>query len=325
MHRLPDHALGDHGGGRGGGAHDDVDTAEAAGQLLEGQYVAAELLCELLRACDRPVRESDGPGFAAAQGLGRFLRNLAGPDGQHMTFAEVPENLLRERNGHGGHTHLTFADGGFAAHDLGGVQRLLENPVEHRADGSRRLRHGIGRLHLSKNLGFADHLGVEPGGDFKQMDHRVAVGPPERDRGKGLLREVLEAAELGGDMGAGLRIHRGDVDLDAVAGVEHTELGDRAGRAQGCRQRGLFLGGQGEALTPLDRRGVMAGADEEELRRRRGHGARSTAAPAGGGNGRRLALTGHSEAIVAANNTTETMANGRATRRCRKRSTKTVP
>ena len=195
------------------------------------------------------------------------------------------------------------------------MEGFLENAIEDGTDSAGGLGDGVGLLHLSQNFSFADHLGIEPGGHFEEMDHGggvdalVSVGC-EINRIKS-----LDAAELGEEAlaGDGLGAHR--VEFDAVAGIEQAVLGDDPGGAQRGGERGAFFRGEREALAQGERRGAMVRPEQEKLC---GHGALTAAGAAGRGG----VLTIPSESSGARNRARQSQANRCATQRWRRRCTR---
>ena len=67
---------------------------------------------------------------------------------------------------------------GVGAHLLGHRERVLEQPLQPRAQGACAIGGLIGGLDLPQNLRFAQHHRIQPGGDPQNMAHRLLVGMP---------------------------------------------------------------------------------------------------------------------------------------------------
>lgn len=77
---------------------------------------------------------------------------------------EAAEETKRQAHSGGRETHGVGADGGGGADFLGNREGGLEKMVEHRAQAVCVTGHLLGLLHLTDDLCFAEHHGVEAGG-----------------------------------------------------------------------------------------------------------------------------------------------------------------
>ena len=130
----------------------------------------------------------------------------------------------------------------------------------HRSNGA---SGGVGFLDLSKNLGLADHHGIEAGGDAKNVTDGLIFAKFVEMTFK--LAEIdLEILAQEFTQVAGAVLHVGD-KFNAVASGDDHALGHSG-------MLGQFLAGlrqsrfrNGQALAHLDRRGLVIDADELEL------------------------------------------------------------
>jgi len=125
---------------------------------------------------------------------------------QHARLGETAEDVEGELDCDAGHADLSLGDGRVGAHMLCGLERLLENAVEHRAGRAARLRVRIRLLHLAEDLGLAEHLRVEPGGDLQQMLHRLAAVETQAIFSNSAGSKPLAGTEGRLDAGRGLAV-----------------------------------------------------------------------------------------------------------------------
>ncbi len=115
---------------------------------------------------------------------------------------------------------------GVRAHVLGRLERLLEDPVEHRAGGAARLGGGVGLLHLAEDLVLADELRVEAARDLEEVQRGVPAREPDPDLLELGQLEMLPRA-VGGLHGVGRRLVGADaVELDPVARGQYRDLAE---------------------------------------------------------------------------------------------------
>src|SRR5690606_9933824 len=173
----------------------------------------------------------------------------------------------------------------------------LEDAVEHRADAAAGLGDGVGFLELAEDLGLAEHLRVESGGDGDGVFDRAQSVGGVADAREAFGGDGLEFAEGLLESFAGVGGFGDAVDFDAVAGVEHGDLAQAGQGGEGDLER-VHLGGvEREFFTQLERRGVVAGAEHEELG---GAAHRAVETADGSSGGWRLELTGPSESNASA-------------------------
>jgi hypothetical protein len=124
---------------------------------------------------------------------------------------------------------------------------------------------------LAEDFSFADHLGVEAGGDVEDVGDDVLMLFPEDELAEFGGVEEVEFSEVfeelrteGGRFGI-IRDH--SVEFDAVAGVEDEGFGEvEAGGAAEEFVNGVeTVGGNGEALAHREGGGAVGAAEEEQL------------------------------------------------------------
>lgn len=155
------------------------------------------------------------------------------------------------------------------------------------------LRAGIGFLHLSEDFGFADHLRIESGGDGEEVRDGGGALALHGVGGEDRRLDGLDAAERGGEAGAGGGIAGDSVDLEPVARGQDAVLAHCGVGAQFGGEGGVSGRSEREALADLEWRGLVADSEEEKMRRPAAHGVGSAAegAMAAGGMGLAAQLT----------------------------------
>ena len=171
--------------------------------LTSGTLLAVQFVCEPVQADGRGVElgcqrfgplaaaVGNGHGFhaLAREMPGAVLDHLAGADHQHRQPIDLTEDLVRQLERGERQRHRVVADAGLGAHDLRGLERMLEKAVQNGAEGLVLLGGLPGLLDLADHLGFAEHHRIHARGDLEQMQHGQAM----------LQREQVftEAARLG--------------------------------------------------------------------------------------------------------------------------------
>src|SRR5882724_10999960 len=153
-----------------------VRVAESAGTL-------GTLLNKLFQrsfAVAKEVRSNTGIGAnvvsmaaAAVRLAGRIVPSLA--DEEVLRIGEARKYPACEPPRCGGHRDDVGADSGVAAYLLRHRERALEEFVEERSECAGGLGDAGRLLHLAQDLRFADHHGVEAGGDAERVPHGFAM------------------------------------------------------------------------------------------------------------------------------------------------------
>jgi len=255
---------GDDGAGGGGGADDDVEFGETGFALLERHGAGAESGGELHGTFEAAGGDGEAAGVAGAEGLGGFFADVAGAEEEDARGAEFAEDGLGEIDGDVGDAHMALGDGGVGADVFRGLEGFLENAVEDGAGVAAGLGEGVGVFDLTEDFGFADHLGVDAGGDFEEVMERGGAAEVEAEAFELGGIDVLLGAEGGLDLGDGGGIAGDAVEFDAVAGVEERELahGAELGELAGETRGGVGI--ERQPLADGERSGVMRGAEDEE-------------------------------------------------------------
>jgi hypothetical protein len=144
-----------------------------------------------------------------------------------------------------------------------GLERALEDAVEHRARHAARERVGVGVLHLAGDLDLADHLGFESGDDGEEMLDRLEARHGTEmlveDRGRRARRPDEGAAHMeGGGFVADA------VGFEPVARGEQHRLGEPRLARGGVEGLGA-AGGHGEGRAFIEAGGAMGGAERHEI------------------------------------------------------------
>ena len=254
----------DNGAWRGRGADDDVEFAEAGFALFERHGAGAESGGELHGAFETAAGDGETAGFAAAESLGGFLADVAGAEQEDARGGEFAEDGLGEIDGNVGNAHVAFGDGGVRANVFRGLESFLEDAVEDGAGVAAGLGEGVGVFDLAEDFGFADHLGVDAGGDLEEVVKRGGTAEVETEAFELGGIDVLLGAEGGLNLGDGGGIAGDAVEFDAVAGVEQRELADGAELRELAGETRGRVGIERQPLADGERGGVMRGAENEE-------------------------------------------------------------
>ncbi len=157
-----------------------------------------------------------------------------------------------------------LADGGLGARAASGRGRAAGAAAQDRARGAERFGLCRGLLHLTEDLGLAQHHRLQAAGDREQVPSRFGASfdveapflldlgsAAEKHRGQAALEGVLLVAVP-------------QVDLGAVAGGEKQRLFDR-GLGDQPDQDVLAVGaGVGDALAQIERRAAVVDSDHED-------------------------------------------------------------
>src|SRR6267154_1112255 len=154
------------------------------------------------------------------------------------------------------------ADSGVAAHLLRHRERALEEFVEERSECAGGLGDADRLLHLAQDLRFADHHGVEAGGDAERVPHRFAVREGVEIRLQ-LLR--LDAVIAGEPLERGLRFAQRTVELGAIARRKDCDFLDRLALSQLRKRRSKAIGLKHHPLADRKRSGLEVQSEGEKL------------------------------------------------------------
>jgi len=260
------------GGGRAG--DDDVVAGNLLGQVGKTDGVGVHGACENLTALERAVRDRDGLGLLRGKVGCAELDHFARTHEEDALVLEAAEETKRQAHSGGRETHGVGADGGGGADFLGNREGGLEKMVEHRAQAVCVTGHLLGLLHLTDDLCFAEHHGVEAGGHSEgvlgglflreRIDVRLEFGAAD-------VLAFADEAEHG--VSGGVRVFGGAVDFGAVAGGQNGGFVNaahlRAGEplAHVADGFGDFFGTKGYALADGNRSGSMVETYSKKMHR----------------------------------------------------------
>ena len=261
---LDEDRLSEDGSGAAGAGDEDVRPADQLGEVVEGGRGAAVQLGEpagpLGGAVGDRERADPGPGQGGCGETG----HRAGADHDRRAIGEAPDVVGRTVQGGGDDRRGGVVDVGLGVRPLADAQRLLEEHVERRTDGSRGLPVTERLADLPEDLALTDHHRVEAGGDGEEVRHRGVVVVHVEVRQQLLGRDARTVAEQARDRldGAVEPIHLG-VGLAAVARGEDGGLGDVLGVGDVMSElhRGVVV--EREPLQQRHRRGAVGDADDE--------------------------------------------------------------
>ena len=241
-----------------------------------------------LGAAERGVHHDQIADARIDQLGGHELAHLAEAGEEDAAPFERAVHVARDQERRGGDRDRMLGQGGLAAHAFGGAVGGLQDRIQGRAGRARLHGPAVALLDLPQDLGLADRLAIERGGNGEDMAQglgsEVAKAPgAELVRlGPGLLGEQADER-----LGPGRRRIGHGHDLEPLASGQNHGFRHGArvpGRAQAREQgRGLDLLGE-QTLAEHRARGALVDADHEKAAGgivvRRGHDARAT------GNGR---------------------------------------
>src|SRR5436190_1938963 len=114
----------------------------------------------------RPTRDRRCRTGSSRRALGSPVQSYAARRGPSLTALQLPEDLLDERSRRCRDRGGALGDRGLGPDLLSGMQRLAEEPVEHRTGRA----HLEGGADLAKDLALAGDERVEPRGDPEEME-----------------------------------------------------------------------------------------------------------------------------------------------------------
>ena len=254
-HDLADHFRGnDRLPGRRRADHH-IRLLDAAVQFAEGDGGGAELPGQLLRFGQRAVCDAQAMNAALLQIHQRHLGDLAGADHEHV-FVEIGKDLLRQFHSHAADGGRAPAYAGLVAAPFADAKRLVECFVQKTAGGFRLHRQRVGVAHLPKNLILAQHHGVQSGGHFEKMLHRLKIArfvkiiPGDI---RVLKVEILRENVTHTAVGHGRGVVGDDVKFGSVAGGEDDGLFDARLLVDMCQEISAFIVVEGKTLANVER------------------------------------------------------------------------
>jgi hypothetical protein len=161
-----------------------------------------------------------------------------------------------------GHRHRIGADLGAGAHFLGDREGALEQLVQQQAECAGFLGGGDRLLHLSKDLGFAEHHRIEARGDAE----RVLRGLFARQRIQvGCEFAAVDVVEVGQPLRDVVGRGRVEVQLGAVAGRQDRDFGGAPALRQVVQRLHQFFGAERHLLADRERRSMVVDPEGEKL------------------------------------------------------------
>ena len=198
-----------------GAADDDVGVGQL---LVEGAQVdgitlefGRQRLCPTQGAiCDDHVLDAGGGKMPCGE-----RDHLSGADHEGGVSIQVRIHAPREAHRRGCERDRIRADLRLGTHTLGGGKGGLKQLIEPRPGAAGLMRNAVGILQLTQNLRFAEHHGVESGGDAEGVLDREAVLMHIQAGGEVQIIAVVPLQPL-----RQFRAARGPrpVDLGAIAG-----------------------------------------------------------------------------------------------------------
>jgi len=176
------------------------------------------------------VRHEHVGGAGLGQRLDRAFGHLTGTDHEHGATLDPADAVTGQRDRSLRDRGDASGDRGLGTSPLAGLDRVAEEPTECRPDGALGPGDFPGITNLTEDLVFADHRGVESGGHGEEVTHRFCVVVGVQVIGDVLWREAgLTSQKLANVLVATMEPFGEGVDLDAVAGGQHDDLGEVIG------------------------------------------------------------------------------------------------
>ncbi|MCY1411063.1 hypothetical protein D9M71_264450 [compost metagenome] len=237
------------------------------GQLLGhvGQQhgVGTEFLGQQAGALQGAVGDHDALHPLLMQVAGDQGDSFTGADQQCLAAVQVGEDLPGQADSGKCHGNRVLADGGVGTHRLGGTEGGLEQATEQRADGTGLTRHGVGGLHLAKDLRLAEDHGIQPGCDAHHVTDGCIVLIHVGTGTQFFQAQVVIAGQPGEHfIGAGVVLLQ--IQLAAIAGGENGRLAagrDTAQLLQGLHQ---LLRSEGHTFADVHRSGLVVDTKSNE-------------------------------------------------------------
>ena len=159
---------------RTGAADHDVGVGQCDGQIVKNQCgghhaLLAQVCGEALRARQGPVDDVHAADAGPYQMRRRQRAHRSGADHRGGATGQPGQAGAGHVERHRHHRRAGRVDTRLAVHALADRQRALREFVQGAADGVIGLGGGIGAAHLTQDLLFTDHRGVQARGDGEQV------------------------------------------------------------------------------------------------------------------------------------------------------------
>ena len=188
--------------------------------------------------------------------------HLSRADEEYGAALKRSEDLARKVNRNGSDGNGARSDFSFGTNFLGGGKCALQQMFKLPGNGAGSARHGECFFYLAKNLRFADHHGVEAGGDAEEMTDCIAIVllidmRLEEGRIKAEVA-VQEACQIGFGRLDGCQ------EFNAIAGGNDHALTDAWHCGQGTGRVRQIVARDGDFFAQLDGSGLVIDANERE-------------------------------------------------------------
>ncbi len=226
---------------------------------------APGLLGERLGVCRGPAAHEQLRRILGREVPRRELGHVARADDEGGGAAQITAYLAGQANRREAHRDRAFGERRLAPHPLANRERRVEEAIQSGAGG---LVFGGGRvslLDLTQDLRLADDQGIEPRGHAKEVPRGIGLAARVEVRADQVGREVAYARKEGDQRFVALLEAAGrHVDLGAVARREQHRLAQGAVGRKPCQRRRQFARRNRQPLPKLDRRRVMAHAEDQQ-------------------------------------------------------------
>ncbi|MNS93288.1 hypothetical protein D3C72_1274500 [compost metagenome] len=251
--------------------HDDVEFRQAVRQVGQLHGAGRKTVGQDFGALGRAVGHDHAARALRGKVGGAQFNHFARADEQRAGLVQVAEHAFGQADGGGGHGHRLRADGGLRPHFLGHRERALEHLVQQGAQrpGFAGGAHGV--FHLTDDLGFTQHHGIQAAGHAESVTHGVVLMMAVQVWAQRAGVQAVVFSQPGGQLIGNVAVS-GAIDLGAVTGGQDGGFAD--GTAE-CRtqafQRGLDqIDGHGHAFANRNRRGRVVQTEGKDSYRHGG-------------------------------------------------------
>ena len=231
---------------------------QLCGQLFEADGEAAVRFGQGLGVREGAVGDDEALDVGVFQVFGDELRGFARADDECGAAVVVVKEAVGEFDTGSGDGDVVGADGGAVADLFGDGEALLEEALQHAADGAGFFAEVVGLFELAEDLRFAEDERVQPAGDAVDVADGIAVAVVEGDGGEGFRRGVFGSREPLCEAGG---VAADGVDFAAVAGGEQRDFARAAGFAAVGKGGQGFFRGEGEFFALGGVGGVVVDAE----------------------------------------------------------------
>jgi hypothetical protein len=120
---------------------------------------------ERVGAVERAIHHEEASNFAITEVSDNSFADSTGAQDERGAFAEFAEDAFGKSDSSGRDRHWAGAEFGFGADAFANFKRTLKKSIEDGASGAVFVSDAVGIANLAEDFGFAEHHGIEAGGD----------------------------------------------------------------------------------------------------------------------------------------------------------------